>query len=266
VDWVACSAMSYDPATYWSEVARHVDARAPGDDWDLAGDGGPFLRHKRAMVLQRLATLDVVGKSVLELGPGPGGNLRALREHGAKRLIGCDIAPEMVRLAQRNLGDSAEICLLDGPTLPFSDQEVDVVLTVTVLHHNPEENLLALLDELTRVAGTTIEMIEDTTTFRPRSFGGSYFVRDVNTYIAWVTARGFRLVEVQPMNAWASERAWLGIRRLGRLLTRRSYKEGQAVSATEAAFGRALLAVTQRVDPQLPPLSGMTAMRFERSS
>jgi ubiquinone/menaquinone biosynthesis C-methylase UbiE len=257
--------VSYDPAVYWSEVARHVDARAPGGDWDLAGNDGPFHRYKRSMTLQRLATIDIAGRSVLELGPGPGGNLLALHEHGAGRLVGADIAPEMVRLARRNLGDRADIRQLDGPTLPLDDREVDVALTVTVLQHNPDETVLALLDELTRVAKSTLELIEDTTTFRPRSSGPSYIVRDVNHYIAWVTARGFRLVDVQPMNAWASERAWHAVRRLGRLVTRRAYSEGAPVSGPELAAERLLLSVTRRIDPRLPPLSGKTAMRFQRA-
>jgi SAM-dependent methyltransferase len=256
--------MSYDAAEYWSEVALRVDARDPDGDWDLAGNDGPFHRYKRSMTLHRLRTIDVVGRSVLELGPGPGGNLQALHRLGAGRLVGCDIAPEMVRLARRNLGDHAEIRQLDGSALPLDDREVDIALTATVLQHNPDETVLALLDELTRVADSTLELIEDATTFRQRSFGGSYFVRDVNQYIAWVTARGFRLLDVQPMNAWASERAWLAVGRLGRLLTRRRYKEGQPVSAAEVSLERSLLAFTRRIDSRLPPLSGKTAMRFQR--
>jgi ubiquinone/menaquinone biosynthesis C-methylase UbiE len=151
----------------------------------LAGHDGPFHRYKRSMTLQRLATIDAEGKSVLELGSGPGGNLLALHEFGAGRLVGCDIAPEMVRLARRNVGDRADIRQLEGPTLPLDDREVDVALTVTVLQHNPDEAVLALLDELTRVAKSTLELIEDTTTFRPRSWEGCYFVRDVNQYISW---------------------------------------------------------------------------------
>jgi hypothetical protein len=170
----------------------------------------------------------------------------------------------MVRLAQRNLGDRAEIRQLDGPILPLEDQEVDVALTVTVLQHNPDESVLALLDELTRVTSSTMEIIEDTTTVRPRSIGGSYFVRDINQYIAWVTARGFRLLDVQPMNAWASERAWLSVRRIGAVMTRRAYREGQPVSPAEVAAEKLLLSVTRRIDSRLPPLSGKTAMRFER--
>jgi hypothetical protein len=170
----------------------------------------------------------------------------------------------MVRLAKRNLGNRADIRQLDGPTLPLDDREVDVALTVTVLQHNPEESVLELLDELTRVTSSTLEIIEDTTTFRPRSFGGSYFVRNVNQYIAWVTARSFRLLDVQPMNAWASERAWLAVQRLGSLVTRRPYHEGQAVTGPEVAAEKLLLSVTRRIDPRLPPLSGKTAMRFQR--
>jgi ubiquinone/menaquinone biosynthesis C-methylase UbiE len=216
------------------------------------------------MTIQRLATLDVAGKSVLELGPGPGGNLRLLRDHGAERLIGFDIAPQMVRIAQRNLGDQAEIHQFDGSRLPLADQEVDIALTVTVLQHNPEASVPGLLDELTRVTRSTLELIEDTTRFRPRSFGDTYFVRDPNQYISWVTALGFRLVEVQPMNTWASERASMAVQRVARLATRRPSEEGRAPSAAEVTLERLLLPLTRLVDRRLPPMSGLTAMRFQR--
>ena len=256
--------MDYDQAEYWSEVARKVDARGGDGDWDLAGNDGPFHRYKRDMTLARLETLGVAGATVMELGPGPGGNLRALHAQSPKRLIGCEIAPEMVRLAKRNLGSDAEIYQIEGPHLPLADGEADIALTVTVLQHNPKSTVLALLDELTRVTSSTLELIEDTTTFRPRSFGGTYFVRDVTQYIAWVTSRGFALVDVQPMNAWASERAWLGLRRLARAVTCRTYSEGQPVTKAEIALERAVLRATRPVDARLPPLSGKTAMRFQR--
>ena len=124
-----------------------------------------------------------------------------------------------------------------------------------MLHHNTEESVIDLLDELTRVSGSLLELIEDTTTFRPRSFGGSYFVRDVNQYIAWVTARGFRLVNVQPMNAWASEKALVAVQRLAGLMSRRACHQGQPASAPEVAARKLLLSITQRIDPRLAPLS-----------
>lgn len=256
--------MSYDPGVYWSDVARRIDARSPDGDWDLAGNEGPVPRYKRTLTLRRLATLDVAGKSVLELGPGPGANLRVLGQRGARRLIGYDIAPEMVRLAQRNLGDNAEVHQFDG-TLPLADQDVDVALTVTVLQHNPDTAVLRLLDELTRVTGSTLELIEDTTRFRERSFGDTYWVRDPNRYVSWVTARGFRLVEVQALNAWASERMSLAIERVGRLVTRRPNEEGRGPSTVEVTAERLLLPFTRLIDQRLPPMSGQTAMRFQRN-
>ena len=67
------------------------------------------------------------------------------------------------------------------------------------------------------------------------------------------------------MNTWASERAWLALQRLGRLVTRRAYREGAPVSGVEVAVERVLLSVTRRIDPHLPPLWGPTAMRFQRA-
>lgn len=74
------------------------------------------------------------------------------QQHHPKRLVGCDQAPSMVEMAKRNV-PSAEIVLSDGDSLPFGDQEFDVVTTVTVLHHNPDERRARLLGEICRVSG-----------------------------------------------------------------------------------------------------------------
>ena len=254
----------YSPSEYWSRVAERVRARGDGQDWDLAGDQGPFHRYKRAHAVRRLENLGVAGRSVLELGPGPGGNLQLLRELGARELIGCDIAPEMIAIARRNLGDDVDLRLLDGPSLPLGDRSVDISLTVTVLQHNPDDAVRSLIAELARVTRHRIELIEDTTTFRPRSPTPSYHVRDVTTYIALLTAHGFALEEVEYMNVWASERTALAIRRIGGLLARRAYREGDTLSSLELALERATLPLTKQLDSCLPPLTGNAAMRFRR--
>jgi len=257
--------MLYEPSAYWSAVADRIRQRGGAEevDLDLAGNAGPFHRYQRQLTLNRLSTLAVRGASVLELGSGPGGNLMHLSTMAPMRLIGCDIAPGMVQLSRERLGVLAKVIQLDGPLLPFDSESFDIAFTVTVLQHNPDDVARQLVKELCRVA-ETLELIEATTALRARSWAGSYFVRSTTDYLAWVTAEGFHVVDISPMNAWASEKAWLGIRRFASLIDRRQHLEGEAVSRVERAIDRTTLAVTRRIDDRLPMLSGLTAMRFQR--
>ena len=149
---------TYDRAGYWSDVADRLTDRQA--DRELAGNAGPFHRYRRTVSLERLfSLLPVTGLSVLELGSGPGGNLRAMSARGPARLVGADISPRMVELARWNT--EAEMVQLDGGPLPFADQEFDSTLTHTVLQHNPDRVLAELVSELTRVTRGTLLLIQE---------------------------------------------------------------------------------------------------------
>jgi SAM-dependent methyltransferase len=257
--------VEYDPAAYWSRVAAHVGARDEGD-WDLAGNSGPIDRYKRDMTLSRLRDLPVLGRAVLELGPGPGGNLRALSAQRPSRLVGADVAPGMLELALRNTaGLGVELVHLAGDGhLPFADREFDTSLAVTVLQHNRADVAARLLKELARVTRSTLALIEDTTRWRRRRHQDSYFVRRADDYAGWAAAEGFELVGVTRMNVWVSERAWLLTHRLAALARREAVAEGAPVAGFERRVQTLALSLTRRLDTWTPPVSGPTAMRFER--
>jgi SAM-dependent methyltransferase len=258
--------VEYDPAAYWSRVAEQVGARNEGDDWDLAGNSGPFDRYKRELTLSRLRDLPVSGRAVLELGPGPGGNLRALSAQRPSRLVGADVADGMLELALRNTdGLEVELVHLAGDDrLPFADREFDTSLAVTVLQHNRTDVAARLVKELARVTRSTLALIEDTTRWRRRRHQGSYFVRRADDYAGWATAEGFELVDATPMNVWVSERAWLLTHRMAALTRKQLFPEGAPVACFERRLQTFALKLTRRLDRWTPPLSGPTAMRFER--
>lgn len=251
----------YDPATLWNVVALQIRHR--GFDLELAGPAGPVHRYKREVLLTRaLDLLPVEGASVVEFGCGPGGNLRALSKRRPARLVGVDISGEMVKLAR--VDSTAEIIQLTGDRLPFQDWEFDCTFTHAVLQHNPAEALPGILDELTRVTRSTLVLIEDTTMWRERSAGGSYWVRSNESYIGPVTARGFRLRDVQPSNVWATDTMWLAMRRLLSKVERSPRFEGAAGSALEYRLEGTALRLTRRLDRLFPQISGKTALKFER--
>jgi len=133
-----------------------------------------------------------------------------------------------------------------------------------VLQHNHADALPGILNELTRVTRSTLVLIEDTTAWRERSYGGSYWVRRNQAYIAPVTARGFRLVDVTGADVWATDTIWLAMQGLASLAGRPARAEGAAGSAREYRLDHAALVLTRRLDRFFPQLSGKTALRFQR--
>lgn len=250
----------YDPSRYWDQVARQLRVR--GFDPDLTGPAGPVHRYKRDVLLARLfSLLPVEGASVLEFGCGPGWNLRFLGERDPARLVGADISRKMVNLAR--FDTPAEIVQLDGRGLPFGDREFDCTFTHAVLQHNPAAALPELMDELTRVTRLTLVLIEDTTAWRERLSDG-YWVRRNRDYVNLVTERGFRLQDVTPARVWATDTAWLAMKKFPRVTQHAARWEGAAGSEFEYRLDRVALRLTRRLDRFCPQLSGKTGLRFQR--
>ena len=81
----------YDPEQYWSKVGQEIQKRP---QYDVAGDDNPFASYKRDKFLKKfLDTIDFCDARVLEVGCGPGGNLKHIAERCAPHaLMGVDIS------------------------------------------------------------------------------------------------------------------------------------------------------------------------------
>jgi SAM-dependent methyltransferase len=238
--------------SYWNRVADEICRRGGV----VAGDDTPFDRYKREKFLRCfLGSMLVEGMAVLEVGCGPGGNLSELIMRRPRRLVGCDISPKMVKLAQRT---GVEVVLLDGTRLPFGEREFDLVYTVTVLQHNPEID--ELVAGLCRVSGQTVELIEDVAAVPVRS--GSYFRRTVDQYSEACHACGFELVGAEALGTAVSEHCHHTLRRF---LDRHERGEGERVRLRLRALERILLPVTRRMDDRSTSDEGLTRMIFQRS-
>ena len=82
---------------------------------------------------------DVTGQTVLDYGCGLGDNSVLLASRGA-RVIGVDISPELIELAQRRLdqhglGEQTDFRVGSAHELPLADASVDVVFGMAILHH-----------------------------------------------------------------------------------------------------------------------------------
>jgi SAM-dependent methyltransferase len=259
---------TYDVRSYWSGVADEISAR--GRDELLAGDNDPVSALRRDAFLERfLAAVPASGCSVLELGCGPGGNLVELSARHPSRLVGCDASPSMLELAARNIGhEHIELREIDGRTLPFEDREFDTSLTVTVLHHNQDEQFAQILAELCRVTSRTVVLIESTGW--PARHHFSYARRLVADYERVAGANGFRLARKQPIGLAASEAMAMVVGRslrLGRrLLGAPAWTEGASLPAPVQSLMTTSMRITARLDRYVPQRRGLTMMIFERRS
>jgi SAM-dependent methyltransferase len=260
--------MAHDQEGYWSRVGQAIGTRT--EHRLTAGYENPYLEYKRARFLGRfLDTVDVDGKDVLELGQGPGGNLKHLAERRRpRRLFAADISETMCRLAAENLRDldgSVEIHKIDGRTLPFADRSVDTSFTATVLHHVTDgEMFLSLVSELCRVTRDEIVVMEDIGTSDAVGGSGSYVGRTVRVYEAAFADRGFVLSEARFLGTLASRLWGVSILRLYRALNRRHH-EGERIPRLLSLAMAAPLPFTKRLDDVLPDRWDLAKLVFRRA-
>ena len=74
---------------------------------------------------------------ILDLGCGKGGLLEKLKKLNC-RLYGADLSPEMIRYAQKSLGNTAELKVADSESLPWEDNSFDVIACILSFHHYPD--------------------------------------------------------------------------------------------------------------------------------
>jgi SAM-dependent methyltransferase len=83
---------------------------------------------------------DVRGLTVLDYGCGAGENSVLVASHGAEKVFGIDISPELVELGKKRLelhgfAENAELRVGSAHELPFADESIDVVFGMAILHH-----------------------------------------------------------------------------------------------------------------------------------
>lgn len=111
--------------------------------------GGP--EEVRAIV----SGLDLAGKTVLDVGFGTGGPAIALaREHGAARVVGLDVEPQLRDRASRNIdkagvADKIELRVVEPGPFTLDDQSFDIVFSKDSMIHI--EDKPALFAEVLRV-------------------------------------------------------------------------------------------------------------------
>lgn len=139
----------WDSAAHAS-AAFYVDTTVSYDNPDMES----FFATGKTIVDQALGPVapGAYGLAV-EIGSGLGRNCVALAKH-FERVVGVDIAPEMIRQANELVSnDAVSFVLTEGATLPsIEDASADFVLTFTVFQHIPDiEVIEAYVAEAGRV-------------------------------------------------------------------------------------------------------------------
>ncbi len=250
----------YHPEPYWSDVAKRIKSRKGKNV--IAGDDEPYYRYKRQQFLNLLNEIDFSGKTVLEIGNGPGGNLKALLSKNPKSLTGVDISPEMVELAKSNLPPEVNIIQIDGTTLPFEDQTFDYVFTATVLQHNTDEVMLKkLMVELCRVAKEKVflfERIEDEVIGDDLCYG-----RPVPYYETICNHEGFTLASAKWINIRSSYYVSGAIRKG---LNPKTRVEGEPLNGLSVALQNFTLFFTRHLDKIFTSKRDVARLEFKRTA
>lgn len=116
------------------------------DQYDLSFQIAPYRLHIEAYSVFKLVG-DVSNQQVLDLATGTGFYARALRQHGAARVVGVDIADQMIqigRMAEQNEPLGIEYHVQDV-TQYKSDTLFDLALAIYLLHYaSTREALFAM--------------------------------------------------------------------------------------------------------------------------
>lgn len=105
--------------------------------------GGP------AEVAEILKGIDLKGKHVLDIGCGIGGiDVLLIKQHEAAHVTGIDVEPSLIERAKQmairaDVADQISIQLVEqGPYLPFSDHQFDLVFSKDSIIHIPEKEII----------------------------------------------------------------------------------------------------------------------------
>jgi ubiquinone/menaquinone biosynthesis C-methylase UbiE len=250
----------YDRESYWNEVADNITSRK--DLRIIAGDDEPYYRYKRKKFLELLNTLPFQGKTVLEIGSGPGGNLDFIYQKGAAKITGVDISAQMIALSKSFLaGKNIELIKINGQELPFENNAFDIVFTSTVLQHNTnEQQLIQLVGEICRVSKKEVylfERIESRIKGHDTNLG-----RPVNYYAEIFRKNGFDLKRKKSLPIQAS---YVVSGLIRKVFNSSSRKEGEPLTKISVILENISLPITSVLDKIIPSRRDVTLLLFEKS-
>lgn len=143
---------------YQHKERAHFDklaAETGGIWWGSATEAGKLRLQRRAHMATDLVT-ERDDPRVLEVGCGTGAFSQAVLGLAPRlRLVGCDISPVSVQVAQRTCEayGRAEFHVADVTDMQYPPESFDAVIGNSVLHHLPAESVLAQCHRVLRPGG-----------------------------------------------------------------------------------------------------------------
>lgn len=251
--------MSYHPEPYWNVVATNIAQRSGSNI--IAGDDEPYYRYKRRKFLTLLNRLSFRNKKVLEIGPGPGGNIAEILQHSPREIHGADISSSMLEMAQSRIDDPrATFTKIDGVSMPYENEAFDISFTSTVLQHNTDEKMLkALCAEICRVSRQEVVLFEKI----EKQIKGTELClgRPVTYYEGLMRAHGFELMEKEFLNIPVSFMICGAARRL---FTKAGHHEGEPLPRLARFIQTITLPLTSKLDKLFPSTREVAMLRFSR--
>jgi ubiquinone/menaquinone biosynthesis C-methylase UbiE len=252
--------MGYTPERYWNDVAVRISGR--NQSKTLAGDDDPYYQYKRRKFLSLLKKIIFFKKKVLELGPGPGGNLLEVYKLRPGELHGVDISEEMIQIADEVIKDTTiQLQKGDGKKIPYPDNYFDLCYTATVLQHITNESMLGnTIREMCRVTKKDIYLFEKI----EKKIKGTELClgRPVKYYQSLFQMEGFNLRGTEFLNIQISY--WVcGVIR--KTFNSKKRKEAEKESTISNFFQKMILPVTIKLDMIFKKKRELAMLHFSKT-
>lgn len=115
-------------------------------DYDNSHDGR-FVRCMYGEIVSRAEK--VRAETILDLGCGNGNVIGLLSKKIKASFYGLDLSGNMIKEAEKRLGNQATFCVGDAENLPYEENKFDLVICNASFHHYPGPE--KALDEIGRV-------------------------------------------------------------------------------------------------------------------
>lgn len=135
------------PREYWKITphAEHYDRGRFGDPW------GRVYRAAEERAIRRALQPLPRSNRVLDVACGTGRVTALLVHEGFADVVGSDVSPAMIAVAQRRL-PQVEFFPADATSLPFESDSFDAVTCIGLLMHLDADTRVAVLKELARIS------------------------------------------------------------------------------------------------------------------
>jgi 2-polyprenyl-3-methyl-5-hydroxy-6-metoxy-1,4-benzoquinol methylase len=133
-------------------------SKNPEAIWGHAGLAGRLRVGRRVDLFKEIAGLEP-GKRICEIGCGTGVFTKELLEKTGVNIVGIDISPELLRLAQEHLNDPRVTFVIGDCMEPQTMQiplDFDAVVTNSVLHHLDVPKALKAVYEMLKPGGAFV--------------------------------------------------------------------------------------------------------------